>query len=152
MKTCLLVVVGTFLFVGGVAAASTTSKLSPSVLVSKSSKKTSSSSSPQILSEGENVFVRLAKSVAYEAMQEFSEEGRRNPRFGITMNLGNLTDLSSLFNSTNGSAGNLTGLAALAGVPVAIKVSSLGVRGNFLRKILWEKFWEFFGEISEEIL
>lgn len=92
---------------------------------SKSKKVVESANAPlPPTSKKENVFLRLAKSVALEALSELREEGRRNPRFGMSFDFGNAT---SFFNSNETGNGTLEGLAALAGVPIAIKVSSLGV-------------------------
>jgi len=74
----------------------------------------------------QNAFVRLAKSVAYEALSDFKEAGRRNSKL-----LFNIT-LPGLNGTDGGNATDLGGLAAglgLAGIPVAIGVSGLGVKG-----------------------
>ncbi len=78
---------------------SSSSSSGSSVTFSKSNKRTSPKTlqnSDLVNLKPENVFVRLAKSVAYEAINELREESRRNPRFGMSLDFGNLTSIHLL--------------------------------------------------------
>lgn len=119
MKSLLILLISTLLLL----------TLSEGKTVKQSSKKVSK---PAKEKETSNL-LRFAKSVAFQAISDLQEESRRNPRFGINLDFGNLTNAIGAGNGTGleglipQDLGNLTGVAALAGIPISIKVGSFGV-------------------------
>jgi hypothetical protein len=73
---------------------------------------------------GENILMRLARSLAVEALGEFKESARRNPKLGFNFTMPVL--IPGLLNGTDGLQ-NFTGLPGFAELPMSIGLSALSV-------------------------